>query len=129
MNDSKPYVSTDQLIANFKKAVDDCIEIPNEWLPESMQDNVRGGRTITRLNEMMDKTEGLTAHVKLKALKARNVEKMAAQVADIDTAEMDFALDYEANEQDEIAQHRAECALVSGMVSGGLIDADDLLED
>lgn len=126
---NEPYVSTDQLIENFKQAVEECIDIPNSWLPESMHDNVRGGRTIARLNQMMDKKEGLTEHVKLKALKARNIERMAAQVADIDTAEMDFPLDYSDNEVDEIAQHRAECALVGGMISGGLIDADDLLED
>jgi hypothetical protein len=124
-----PYVSTEQLIENFKKAVEDCIEIPNSWLPEAYHDKVRGGRTITRMNELLDKKEGLTDHVKLKALKARNIAKMAAQVADIETAEMDFPLDYSENEVDEIAQHRAECALVGGMISGGLIDADDLLED
>ena len=118
-----------RLVKQMKKAVAECIAIPNSWLPEEFHDNVRGGRTIARLNQMMDKKEGLTDHVKLKALKARNIEKMAAQVADIDTAEMDFPLDYSQNEVDEIAQHRAEMALVSGMVNGGLIDADDLLED
>jgi len=121
-------ISTDQLIANFKKAVEDCIEIPNSWLPEDLHDNVRGCRTITRLNELLDKKDGLTAHVKLKALKARNIERMAAQIEG-DSAEMDFPIDYSQNETDEIMQHRAEMALVSGMISGGLIDADDLLED
>jgi hypothetical protein len=117
------------LIKRFEQAVAECIAIPNSWLPEEFHDNVRGGRTIARLNEMMDKKEGLTEHVKTKAIKARNIERLAAQVADIDTAEMDFPLDYSENEVDEIAQHRAEMALVSGMVNGGLIDADDLLED
>lgn len=118
-----------RILKDLEKAVAETIVIPNSWLPEDLHDNVRGGRTIERLDQLCDKREGLTDHVKLKALKARNIEKMAAQVADIDTAEMDFPLDYSNNEVDEIAQHRAEMALVGGMVSGGLIDADDLLED
>ena len=63
-----------RLVKQMKKAVAECIAIPNSWLPEEFHDNVRGGRTIARLNQMMDKKEGLTDHVKLKALKARNIE-------------------------------------------------------
>ena len=123
-------VTTQKLFNELSEAIRECIVVPNSWLPEEFHDNVRGGRTLQRLNEMCEKRDGETAHRKTKATKARNIERMAAQVAHLEnTGEMDFALDYSQNECDEIAQYRAECALVGGMVSGGLIDADDLLED
>lgn len=115
------------IIAQLEAAVKEVIVVPNHWLPVEMWDNVRGGRTIERLEKILDKRDGLTAHRKLKATKARNIEKLAAQVSE--KGEIDGPLDYSQNEVDEIAQYRAECALVGGMVSGGLIDADDLLED
>ncbi len=114
----------------LREAWIDAIIIDNSGLPESFRDHVRGGRSLRRLEEMCEKRDGITPHVKHKAIKARNIERLAAQVSHLrETGEMDFALDYSQNECDEIAQHRAECALVNGMVNGGFIDADDLLED
>ncbi len=118
---------TKQLFARLDDAVQECVVVPNSWLPEELHDDIRGGRTLARLEQLCDQRDGLTAHRKLKAIKARNVERLAAQVNG--QGEIDGPLDYSQNEVDEIAQHRAECALVSGMISGGLIDADDLLED
>jgi hypothetical protein len=130
---SQPYCGfrdIKALEADFRKAWMEAIEVPNSCLPESFRDHVRGGRSLKRLEELCEKRDGITPHVKMKAVKARNIEKLAAQVAHLEnTGNMDFALDYSANECDEIAQHRAECALVNGMVNGGFIDADDLLED
>lgn len=128
-----------KLIAEFEKAIQDCIVIPNEWLPEEYHDDVRGGRTLTRLNELCDKRDGLTEHVKRQLIKARNIERLRKQVEEksifkthkggTDFVDLSEGLDYSDNEKDEIALHRAECALVGGMINGGLIDADDLLED
>lgn len=133
LDSSKPYCgmgNIENLNRYMEEAFADVIVVPNSWLPEAFHDNVRGGRTLKRLNEMCAKRDGETAHRLEKATKARNIEKMAAQVAHLEnTGEMDFALDYSQNECDDIKQHRAECALVGGMISGGLIDADDLLED
>lgn len=134
LDSSLPYCgmgNIENLNRYMQEAFADVIVVPNSWLPVEFHDNVRGGRTLKRLNELCAKRDGEeTAHQKIKAAKARNIEKLAAQVAHLEqTGEMDFALDYSENECDEIAQHRAECALVNGMVNGGLIDADDLLED
>lgn len=134
LDSSKPYCgmgNIENLNRYMEAAFADCIVVPNSWLPVEFQDKVRGGRTLKRLNELCAKRDGEeTAHQKIKATKARNIEKLAAQVAHLEqTGEMDFALDYSQNECDEIAQHRAECALIGGMISGGLIDADDLSED
>ena len=114
-------------LAKLQKAIMETIVVPNEWLPEELHDEVRGGRTLERLEQICDKRDGLTAHRKLKAIKARNIERLAVQVNG--QGEIDGPLDYSQNEVDEIAQHRAECALIGGMISGGLIEADDLLEE
>jgi len=110
----------------LREALMEAIEILNSCLPEGFRDYVRGGRSLKRLEELCEKRDGITAHVKQKAVKARNIERMAAQVNGTDITE---PLDWSQNEVDEIAQHRAECALVNGMVNGGLLTADDLLED
>jgi len=46
-----------------------------------------------------------------------------------DFVDLDSELDYSNNEVDEPALQRNMMALVGGMVNGGIIDADDLLED
>ena len=61
---------TTKLFAQFDAAIADCIMVPNEWLPEEMHDNTRGGRTLARLEQMCDERDGMTAHKKLKATKA-----------------------------------------------------------
>lgn len=136
---SKPYCGFDnieELTADLQQAFAEVITVPNHLLPVEFRDEVRGCRTLARLEELCDKRDGVTEHVKLKALKARNIEKLAAQVeaktirnGHGDFVDLDSELDYSNNEVDEIAQHRAECALVNGMVNGGYIDADDLLEN
>jgi hypothetical protein len=119
--------TVEQMLEELRVATQEMIVVPNEWLPESFHDNVRGGRTLTRLEQMCeDVAGGDTEHQKIKALKARNIELLRKQVNGRD---IDCELDYSENEKDEIALHRAECALIGGMIDGGLIDADDLLED
>lgn len=125
-----------KLVAELRQATRELIVVPNSCLPAEMHDNVRGGRTLARLEELCEKRDGITAHTKLKALKARNVERLAAQVeaktirnGHGDFVDLDSALDYSDNECDDLQLSKNMQAMVGGMISGGLIDADDLLED
>ena len=140
---TKPYCgfdNIDDLMADFSQAIRECIEVPNSWLPEEFHDNMRGGRTLARLDEMCEElTEQETAHQKAKAAKARNIERLRKQVEEksiykthkggTDFVDLSGELDYSDNEADEIQLHRNMAALVGGMVNGGLIDAEDLEEE
>ena len=124
-----------KLLAEFRTAILECITVPNHLLPEEFHDHKSGERTLARLDELCDERDGITEHVKLKALKARNIEKLAAQVeaktirnGHGDFVDLDSELDYSDNECDEIQLHKNHMALVGGMVNGGLIDAEDLEE-
>ena len=68
-----------KLVKELETAVKECLVVPNSWLPKDYHDNVRGGRTLARLEQMCDKREGLTEHRKTKALKAENVENYRKQ--------------------------------------------------
>lgn len=128
-----------KLLAEFSQAIRECITVPNHLLPEELRDEVRGGRTLARLEELCDKRDGLTEHVKKQAIKARNIEKLRKQVEEksiyrthkggTDFVDLDGELDYSDNEMDDLQLTKNMQALVGGMVNGGLIDADDLLED
>lgn len=128
-----------QLVAQMEKLVQELIVVPNSCLPAEFHDDVRGGRTLARLNEMTDKRDGITEHTKLKALKARNVERLREQFeakaqynthkGGTDFVDLDSEFDYSGNECDDLQLTKNMQALVGGMINGGLIDADDLLED
>ena len=125
-------------LAKLQKAIMETIVVPNEWLPEDLHDDVRGGRTLERLEELCDKRDGLTEHVKVQQIKARNIEKLRKQVEEksiyhthkggTDFVDLDGELDYNGNECDELQLHKNQMALVGGMINGGLIDADELEE-
>ena len=129
--------TVEQMLAELDVAVNECIVIPNEWLPTEYHDQIRGGRTISRLNEMSETLERTQSeHSKVKAIKARNIEKMRKQVeekslfaAHGDFVDLDSELDYSDNEADEIQLHKNMVALVGGMVNSGMIDAEDLEEE
>lgn len=138
LDSTKPYCGMGN-IQNLNKFMRelfmDNLVIENEMLPFEFHDNRSGERTLARLNELCDKRDGLTEHVKLKALKARNIEKLAAQVeaktirnAHGDFVDLDSELDYSDNEIDDPALARNMMALVGGMVNGGLLDAEDFEE-
>ena len=143
LDSTKPYCgmgNIENLNAYMQQQFAELIEVPNSWLPEKYHDNVRGCRTIARLNELMaEEEETETAHQKAKAAKARNIEKLRKQVEEksiftthkggTDFVDLSGELDYSDNEADEIQLHKNMAAMVRGMVNGGLIDADDLLED
>ena len=132
--------SVEQMLKELEVAVKECIVVPNDMLPESFHDDVRGGRTLARLDEMCeDIADGETAHQKAKAAKARNIEKMRKQVEEksiftthkggTDFVDLSGELDYSDNEADEIQLHKNLMALVGGMVNRGMVDADDLEEE
>ena len=143
LDSTKPYCgfnNIDELNAHMQEQFAELIEVPNSMLPEKYHDNIRGGRTIARLNELMaEEAETETAHQKAKAAKARNIEKLRKQVEEksiftthkggTDFVDLSGELDYSDNEADEIQLHKNMAAMVRGMVNGGLIDAADLLED
>jgi len=117
-----------KLGAACKEDMKDAIFIPNSMLPEKFHDLVRGGRSLKRLEELCDKRDGLSDHVKIKAIKERNIALLSAQVAEGET-DIDKPFDWSQNEFDEIALNRHEIAMVNAMVASGVIDADDLLEE
>jgi len=128
--------ATGRMFDELARLVRESIVVPNHLLPEDFHDHTRGGRTLERLEQLCDERDGNTEHRKLKELKARNVAKLAAQVeaktirnGHGDFVDLDSELDYSANECDDLALTRNMMALVGGMVNGGIIDADDLLED
>ena len=140
LDSTKPYCgfnNIDELNAHVQGVFAECIEVPNEMLPEKYHDNIRGGRTLARLNELMaEEAETETAHQKAKAAKARNIEKLRKQVEEksiykthkggTDFVDLSEGLDYSDNEADEIQLAKNEFAFVRGMVNGGLIEWDDL---
>ena len=132
--------TVEEMLKELEVAVMECIVVPNDMLPESFHDDVRGGRTLARLDEMCeDIADGETAHQKAKAAKARNVEKLRKQVEEksiftthkggTDFVDLSEGLDYSDNEADEVQLHKNMMAMVGGMGNSGMIDADDLLED
>jgi hypothetical protein len=118
--------TVEQMLAELDVAVKECIVVPNEWLPKEWHDDTVGGRTLARLEKECDERDETSEHVKLKALKARNIERLRKQVTGHD---IDCELDYSENETDELQLHRNEIAFVSGMVNSGMIDAEDLEEE
>ena len=128
-----------KLLAEFAQAIRECITVPNHLLPEELRDDVRGCRTLARLEELCYKRDGVTEHTKKQAIKARNIEKLRKQFeakaqyhthkGGTDFVDLDSEFDYSDNECDDLQLTKNMQALVGGMVNGGLIDADDLLED
>lgn len=140
LDSTKPYCgfnNIDELNAHVQGVFAECIEVPNDLLPEKYHDKIRGGRTLARLNELIaEEEETETAHQKAKAAKARNIEKLRKQFEEkaiytthkggTDFVDMESGFDYSENEADEIQLAKNEFAFVRGMVNGGLIEWDDL---
>ena len=129
--------SVEEMLKELEVATKEMLFVPNDLLPESFRDEVRGGRTLARLDELCEEiADTETAHQKAKAAKARNIEKMRKQVEEksiftthkggTDFVDLSGELDYSDNEADEIQLHKNLMALVGGMVNGGLIEWDDL---
>ena len=143
LDSTKPYCgmgNIENLNRYMQSVFADCLTVPNHLLPEEFRDEVRGGRTIARLNEMCEeKADTETAYQKAKAAKARNIEKLRKQFEEkaiytthkggTDFVDMQSGFDYSDNEADDLQLTKNMMAFVGGMVNRGMIDADDLLED
>jgi hypothetical protein len=94
-----------KLLKKYEVAIQECITVPNHLLPEEMHDNVRECRTLKRLEKMC----------------------LAAQVADGQN-DIDQPLDWSKNECDDMQLTKNMQAMVGGMINGGMLDVDDILE-
>lgn len=113
-----------QLLRGLRNELSKAIEIPNSLLPQSLQSK-RGYRTLSSVQRICKIEEKAISQHKIdKATKARNIERLAAQVANGCEE-----LDYSELECNDIQLHRNMVAMVSGMVNGGLIDAEDLIDE
>lgn len=113
-----------QLLRGLRNELSKAIEIPNSLLPQSLQSK-RGYRTLSSVQRICKIEEKAISQHKIdKATKARNIERLAAQVAN---GCEEF--DYSELERNDIQLHRNMVAMVSGMVNGGLIDAEDLIDE
>jgi hypothetical protein len=109
-----------KILADLRLELSRAIEVPNSLLPPALHSK-RGGRTLASVQRLCGiKSEKVSQHKLDKAAKARNIERLAAQVA----SGQEF--DYSNNERNDIQLHRNMMAMVSGMISSGLIDEDDL---
>lgn len=129
-NDTYNFANTigGKLMAKLRVEMMECIVVPNSMLPEKFHDDVRGGRTLKRLEELTETRDSVTDHTKLKDLRERNVQRLMAQVAE-GSRDIDGPFDWSGNEENELQLHRNRNALIDGMISGGVITEDDLLED
>ncbi|MCP4776238.1 MAG: hypothetical protein GY880_18580 [Planctomycetaceae bacterium] len=105
----------------LENAVAECVEIPNEWLPKEYQHGRAGCRTISNLDNLLDRKSGITEHTKKKATKAENVKHYAKQMEDC--AEIDYNL-----HRDENQLFRNESALVQAWIDTRVIESEDLEE-
>ena len=48
--------TTEQMFAELDAAINECIWIPNEHLPESYHDNPKDGRTLKRINRQVEES-------------------------------------------------------------------------
>ena len=55
--------TTEQMFAELDAAIEECLWIPNEHLPEEFHDDREGGKTLKRLNEQADKVEAAKADI------------------------------------------------------------------
>ena len=55
--------TTKKMFAELDAAIEECLWIPNEHLPEEFHDDREGGKTLKRLNEQADKVEAAKAEI------------------------------------------------------------------
>jgi len=93
---TQPYCgfrNIQELTADLRQAFAELITVPNHLLPEEFRDNIRGCRTLARLEELCDKRDGMTEHRKLKNIKAENVERYRKQFETDEQIRYDGAVD------------------------------------
>jgi len=110
-----------QLLAKLREEIMQCIEVDNSLLPLEYQNHRDGVRSLAELDSMYQESNEPSQHVKNKAIKAENIANYRKQV------EENGEFEYNGH-RDELQLHKNEMAMVAGMVSGGLIEEEDLQE-
>lgn len=133
MDSTKPYcgfANIEELKDDFRQAFENAVDVPNEMLPTALQTK-SGKMKFNRLQELLGvQDEQLSKYQRDKEIKARNIEKLMAQVEmRSNGSELNSEIDYSDNETDEPMLNRNRLALVKGMLNGGLLDSDDFIEE
>ena len=69
-----------KLVKELNREIRECIVVSNHWLPAEFHDDVRGGRTLARLEQMCEEhNRGPSKFRDLKDIKAENVENYRKQ--------------------------------------------------
>jgi hypothetical protein len=55
--------TTKKMLAELDAAIEQCLWIPNEHLPEAYHDDREGGKTLKRLNKQADQVEEAKAEI------------------------------------------------------------------
>ena len=111
---------TKQMLADLETATMECLWIPNDLLPERYHDDREGGRTLDRIQEVYEReVEPNLEYQRIQAEKAKRVAKYAAEYAE--RGEFDYDVDPDM-------QYKNEQSFCNGLIRGGVLDADDFME-
>ena len=93
-----------KLVKELESAFRDCIVVPNHLLPAEFHDDIRDGRTLTRLEQMCEEHDrGPTKFRELKDIKADNVENYRKQVEETESFEYNGHVDELQLDRNEMA--------------------------
>ena len=135
LNENLPYCGKNNiqdLMSYMQEGLADCLTFDNEILPTSFHDDVRGYRTAKKLEAICETGEADSEYRRIKEIKARNVERLAAQVDALaiksggKIVELDGEIDYSQNEVNDVQLTKNMQALIGGMVNGGILDEEEL---
>jgi hypothetical protein len=117
-----------ELLEEITLTLNDAIFVPNSMLPERYHDNKSGGRTLDGINKVYNReVEASVERAQLKAEKAKRIAayraQVEAQLIEFKTGQEEVHITYDVN-ADKL--YRNEQVFVGGMISGGVIDAEDL---
>ena len=105
-----------QLLEQLRQDIVNCIEVPNDMLPEEYHNNRDGVRTLAELDSMYQESNEPSQHVLDKAAKAERCEKYRQQW------EANGSIEYDV---DEYRLHKNELAFVEAAVKAGWMELDD----
>jgi hypothetical protein len=103
----------------FQEIIVEANETRDETYGLRVGSNAKGTDVVLWGSQFKSEQEAETEHARLKRIKAENVARYRSQV------EADGEIQYDGH-VDEVAQHRAEIAMVQGMLNARLITRDDL---
>ena len=109
-----------EMLSDLEAAAMEAIWVPNEVLPERYHDAREGGRTLDRIQEVYEnEVEPSLEYQRVKAAKAKRLAKYAAEYAETGKFTYDV---------DEGRQYNNEQSFCNGLIGGGILDADDFME-